>query len=261
MTDRRFSSVTLYERITAPSPLCSVESRCTLLGLNHAMSDSSRNPSPTLSINTETSNSSAQTGLEKPLRLALPHTESTIQELLIWGQHSATAASGLLPACCEAPFCANELQMNDRWKLAFYGNGGGLPRQRRTASRVSLLYKSSSRGASRSTPVSAIISDSNYLQIYRQEESHCIRAGPKKHQKTKSQNCNFAFTSLRRVRATFTHQPERRLESLRRLRRPAWTDSLRCAPLWTLGRLEDRTALSPDRPYLDISTFFPVQFV
>ncbi|KAK2898023.1 hypothetical protein Q8A73_014403 [Channa argus] len=25
----------------------------------------------------------------------------------------------------------------------------------------------------------------------------------------------------------------------------------RCAPLWTFGRLEDRTALSPERPYLD----------
>ncbi|CAB1428284.1 unnamed protein product [Pleuronectes platessa] len=54
--------------------------------------------------------------------------------------------------------------------------------EERTASRVSfffLPYKISSRGANRSTPISAIISDSNYLQIYRQEERRRSRTGPK----------------------------------------------------------------------------------
>ncbi|KAF3859798.1 hypothetical protein F7725_000053 [Dissostichus mawsoni] len=45
-----------------------------------------------------------------------------------------------------------------------------------SASRVFVRYKSSSRGANRSTPISAIISDSNYLQIQLQEEK--LRSPP-----------------------------------------------------------------------------------
>lgn len=51
--------------------------------------------------------------------------------------------------------------------------------EQRAVSRVFLPYKFSSRGANRSTLISAIISDSNYLQIYRQEESGCDCPGPK----------------------------------------------------------------------------------
>lgn len=59
-----------------------------------------------------------------------------------------------------------------------------LPRptsERRIASRVFLPYKSSSRGANRSTLISAIISDSNYLQIYQAgRENTAVLLDPKK---------------------------------------------------------------------------------
>lgn len=118
--------------------------------------------------------------------------------------------------------------------------------EQRTASRVFLPYKFSSRGANRSTPISAIISDSNYLQIYRQEEKYFSRPGPKKQlwfhlSPIRARN----FYALKREK--FGDAPRC---SLVRLYLRGVTKFARCAPLLRFGRLEDRTALSPDRPYL-----------
>lgn len=118
--------------------------------------------------------------------------------------------------------------------------------EQRAASRVFLPYKFSSRGATRSTPISAIISDSYYLQIYRQEKNGCSRPGPKN---------NFGFIYLRSVCATFYALKQEILGespqcSLVRLDLFRVTSFARCASLLRFGRLEDWTALSPDRPYL-----------
>ncbi|KAI9545275.1 hypothetical protein NQZ68_037145 [Dissostichus eleginoides] len=104
-----------------------------------------------------------------------------------------------------------------------------------SASRVFVRYKSSSRGANRSTPISAIISDSNYLQIQLQEEK--LRSPPG----TKTP----LWFLL--VRAAFT----RKTRSLERVL--ALPGACLCVEGIRFMRCgtEDRTALSHDRPYLD----------
>lgn len=118
--------------------------------------------------------------------------------------------------------------------------------KRRSASRVFLLYKFSSRGANRSTPISAIISDSNYLQIHGVREKYCSRPGPKT-----------LYFHLPPIDARNFYALKREIlgDAPALLPRPpvsVWTDKV--CPLrstfeiWTAERT--RTALSPEPPYL-----------
>ncbi|KAK9515785.1 hypothetical protein VZT92_026401 [Zoarces viviparus] len=62
-----------------------------------------------------------------------------------------------------------------------------------------LPYKISSRGANRSTPISAIISDGYYLQIYRRGEEQSP-------QSSRIPTTTKTFIHLRSARVTFTHK-------------------------------------------------------
>lgn len=91
--------------------------------------------------------------------------------------------------------------------------------------------------------ISAIISDSNYLQIHRSEEVYCGHSG---------------LTTVLKIGLLSGQWPQLlRIKTRAIWRRAAVllhlcgvTEFARCAPLLRFGRLKDWTALSPERPYL-----------
>lgn len=91
--------------------------------------------------------------------------------------------------------------------------------------------------------ISAIISDSNYLQIHRSEEVYCGHPG---------------LTTVLKIGLLSGQWPQLlRIKTRAIWRRAAVllhlcgvTKFARCAPLLRFGRLKDWTALSPERPYL-----------
>lgn len=85
---------------------------------------------------------------------------------------------------------------------------------RRSVSRVLLPYKFSSRRANRRTLITAIISDSNYLQIYAEEEERSSDPGLPFPLPLEKNHFTFAYIYLRPLASNFNALKPRYLERL-----------------------------------------------